>query len=495
MCLIVYACNKFRRYSVIMKTSSNQIKLKLLRFIILIFILVPFSLHSQTVTIKGKVMSGADGKTIALYAYADQLTYALTKIASGTIDSTGKFSFSFKSENIFFAYLKIDFNQAPIFVEPGKTYDIIVKCPDCGAVDDHLNPYLYPKQLDVTLSGTDSTELNHLITSFNTMYEDFLWKNYVSLVKQRNKAKIDSFEVIVNSKFASYKNEYVSNLIRYRFGALEQMGQIISVKKLAVKYFLKQPVLYNNTGYMDFFNEFFNDYLPAESNGVTMDDLDRTINIEKSFPDLLDSLGKDSLLRNEVIREMVAMKTIATLYYIKGLDKTSIIDMFNYVIANSKFPQHKIIAANYIKYLTKLTKGTAAPDFTLKDFTGLSYSLSEFNKGKYVFLFFWTTWSSASLAEMDLVSKLKEKYGTKVEFVGICADKEFMTYYYFMQKSKKYDFTTLHFGNNQDLLEAYEVKAYPAFVLIDPDGKIYQYPAEPPSGALDELLHDLTKIK
>jgi len=478
-----------------METSSKLIKLKPIRFIFLLFILVPFTLLSQNVTIKGKVLSGAEGKTMSLYAYSDQLTYTLAKIASGKIDSVGKFNFSFKTDKIFFAYLKIDFNQAPIYIEPGKTYDMVVTCADCGAADDHLNPYLYPKQLDVVLSGKDSTELNSLITRFNTLYENFIWKNYVSLVKQRNKAKIDSFEISINKQFGIYKNEYVASLIKYRFGALEQMGQIISVKKLANKYFWKQPVLYDNTGYMEFFNEFFNNYIPAESNGVTMDDLDRTINTEKSFPALLDSLGKDSVLRNEMIRELVAMKTISTLYYVKGFDKSAILDMLNYVIDNSKFPQHKIIAENYVKYLTKLTVGTAAPDFTLKDFTGLSYSLSEFNKDKYVYLFFWTTWSPISLAEMDLVNKLKEKYGTKVEFVGVCADKEFLTYYYFMQKNKNYNFTTLHFGNNQDLLEAYEVKAYPSFVLIGPDGKILQYPAEAPSGALDELFYDLTKIK
>lgn len=478
-----------------METSSKLIKLKSIRFIFFLFILVPFTLLSQNVTIKGKVLSGAEGKTIALYAYSDQLTYTLTKVASGKIDSAGKFNFSFKTDKIFFAYLKIDFNQAPIYIEPGKTYDMVVTCADCGAADDHQNPYLYPKQLDVVLSGKDSTELNSLITRFNSLYEDFVWKNYASLVKQRNKMKIDSFELSINKQFGIYKNEYVSNLIKYRFGALDEMGQIISAKNIAKKYFWKQPVLYDNTGYMEFFNEFFNNYIPAESNGVTMDDLDRTINIEKSFPALLDSLGKDSILRNEMIRELVAMKTISTLYYVKGFDKSSILDMLNYVIDNSKFLQHKIIAENYIKYLTKLTTGTAAPDFTLKDFTGLSYSLSEFNKDKYVYLFFWTTWSPISLAEMDLVNKLKEKYGTKIEFVGVCADKEFLTYYYFMQKNKNYNFTTLHFGNNQDLLEAYEVKAYPSFVLIGPDGKILQYPAEAPSGALDELFYDLTKIK
>ena len=85
-----------------------------------------------------------------------------------------------------------------------------------------------------------------------------------------------------------------------------------------------------------------------------------------------------------------------------------------------------------------------------------------------------------------ILNKLKEKYGTKVEFVGISADKEFMTYYHFMQNNKKYNFTNLHWGNNTDLIENYDVKAFPTFVLIGPDGKIVQYPAIAPSKHLDE---------
>jgi peroxiredoxin len=276
---------------------------------------------------------------------------------------------------------------------------------------------------------------------------------------------------------------------------IEQSAQLNTLEGLSKKYFWKQPVLYDNTGYMEFFNEFFNGYIPAESKHITREDLDRTINSERSFPAFLDSLGKDSLLRNEVLRELVALKTLGEVYYSQQYDKSAILEMLKYVEEKSKFPQHKQIAENYLKLFTKLAQGTVAPDFKLKDYTGQLYSLAEFNKDKYIYLFFWTTWCVPCINEMNLMNKLKEKYGTKVEFVGISTDKEFMTYYYFMQKNKKFNFTTLHWGNNTSLLENYDVKAYPTFILIGPDGKIVQYPAENPSGSLDGLLYDLTKTK
>jgi thiol-disulfide isomerase/thioredoxin len=477
-----------------MKDPINSLIVKKIFLLIFIFIFSSFFLFAQNVFIKGKA-TGAEGKTLCVYAWTDQITYALTKVASGKIDSTGKFDFSFKTDKTFFAYLKIDFNQAPLYIEPGKTYNLDISCPDCKSPDDKTNPYLDPKQLDVVVSGNDSLELNKMIISFNNLYDDFMLKNYVTLLKHRNRAKVDSFKTVINKRFAPTDNEYFKNLTRYRLAAIEQFAQLNSFEGLFKKYIWDQPVLYDNTGYMEFFNEFFKNFVTEGSKEITRYDLDTTINYQKSFPAFLDSLGKDSLLRNEVIREVVALKTLGDVYYKPQFSKPAILDMFKYIEENSKFPQHRLIAESYLKLFTKLAPGTVAPDFKLKDFSGSTYSLSEFNKNKYVYLIFWKTWCVPCMDEMNLIEKLKAKYGTKVEFVGISADKEFMKYYYFMQKNKKYDFTNLHWGNDAELLTNYDVKTYPTFVLIGPDGKIVQYPAIAPSKHLDEFLFDLTRSK
>ncbi len=456
-------------------------------------ILFSLVLSGQNVTIKGKI-KGAEGKTLCVYAWSDQITYTEKKIATGKIDSVGVFNFSFKIDETIFAYLKVDFARAPIYLEPGKTYNLAVSCPDCNSPDDKTNPYLAPKTLAAVISNSDSTELNFLINKFNTLYDDFVMKDFATIVKHRSKAKLDTFKLELSKQFSQVKNDYFLNLVKYRLAVIEESAQLRSAESLAKRYFKNKPVLYENTGYMEFFNEFFKNYITDESNYITLKDLHRTIDVVKTFPSLLDSLGKDTILKNEVLREMVVMKCLGELYYTKDYDKASILAMYKYVMENSKFPQHKIIAENYYNFFTKLAPGTTAPLFKLKDYNDVSYSLSEFNKDKYVYLFFWTKWCIPCITEMDLLRKFIDKYGTKVEFVGISCDKDFLSYYYFMQ-NKKYDFTTLHWGNNTELIENYNVKAYPTYVLIGPDGKIVQYPAEAPSGSLDALLNDLTKIK
>lgn len=476
-----------------MRYFINSI-LALKKKIILIILLTPFFLQSQNVILKG-IAKGAEGKTLDVYSYSDQLSYTMTKITSGKIDTSGSFNFSLKTDETIFTYVKVGFTRAPMYIEPGKTYYLKINCDDCKSADDKTNPYLDPKDLLLTIENSDSTELNNLIYHFNDDYDRFIYNNYVSLIKQRNKAKVDTFRMQVSKKYGFINNAYFSELVRYRFAAIEQMAQLADDNTLAKKYLVRQPVLYQNTGYMEFFNDFFENYVTMNSPRIKSVDLYKTINDLKSTPAMLDSLGKDTILKNEVIREMVAIKTLADIYYTKDYYRDVIINMLQYIADNTKFPQHKTAASNYINIFTKLIKGTTAPAFSLKDINGQTYTLSELNKGKYVYVIFWTTWCVPCITEMELVDKLIEKYGTKVDFIGISCDKEYMTFHNYMKQSAKFSFISLYWGNNAALLENYDVKAYPTFLLIDPDGKIYMNPAETPSEDLNALLYDLTKEK
>ena len=358
-----------------------------------------------------------------------------------------------------------------------------------------MNSYLNPKQLSVFINNSDSTELNNAIIRFNDLYDKFVLKNYESILKYRKKSVLDTFKLEIEKRFYSINNEYLKNFIKYRFASVEYSVKLHGRLFIVKNYIFDHDVLYNNTAYFEFFNQFFDNYVTSSSKYIKKEDLIISINKEKSFLTLMDSLGKDSVLKNEVIRELVALKCMGEIYYDEDFNKVFIILMFKYVAENSKFMQHRLVAENYIKILTKLTPNTEAPDFLLKDFSGYSYSLSELHKDKYVYLIFWSTWCVPCIAEMELIEKLKTKYGTKVEFVGISTDKEFLTYYYFMQKNKMFDFITLHWANNTELLENYNVKTCPNFILIDPKGKIVKYPADSPSKYLDAFLFDLLNEK
>lgn len=463
-------------------------------YLLFVFLFISGNVFSQQITIKGTVMGG-EGKEIVVYDCSDQITLTQTKMASGKIDTSGYFEVSFNADYTFYALLKVEFNQVPIYLEPAKVYNLSINCPQCNSPEDKTNPYLAPKALITVIENQDSTELNYLINRFDLLTDEFLFNNYISLLKQRNKTKLDSFKTAINKIFSYSQHDYFKNLLTYRLASIEHYTRLNTSEGFIKNYIWNKPVLYNNTGYMELFNGIFSFYATNGPKYIKYD-LAKSINVESSFPALLDSLGKDSLLRNEVIREMVAIKLLGENYYSQLYNQTSILKMLKYVQDSSKFEMHKRIAKNYISHFNKLAPGTTAPIFRLKDYTGTYYSLNELNQEKYVYLLFFTTWCVPCISEMNLLGQLKEKFGTKVEFVAISTDKEFMTFYYFMQKNELlYNFTILHWGNNATLLDDYNVKTVPTYILIDPEGKIVQAAAEPPSEQLDELLYKLTKGK
>jgi peroxiredoxin len=72
---------------------------------------------------------------------------------------------------------------------------------------------------------------------------------------------------------------------------------------------------------------------------------------------------------------------------------------------------------------SKLKKGQAAPDFTLKDIDGKTWKLSDLRGKKVVMIDFWATWCNICKREMPILQKVYDEYkGKGVEFLGIALD-------------------------------------------------------------------------
>ena len=91
------------------------------------------------------------------------------------------------------------------------------------------------------------------------------------------------------------------------------------------------------------------------------------INNKRNYYRLLDALGKDPILVNEVIREMVLIKGLGEIYDNDEFSQENILFLLNQMTNATKFVQHKQMAENQIKQLTKLRPGSVAPNFEVKD--------------------------------------------------------------------------------------------------------------------------------
>ncbi len=372
-----------------------------------------------------------------------------------------------------------------LYVESGETYQLI--CDSIFPGKDYL-PFYNQQQLRVNNISEPEPALNSLISYFDYLYEDFIANNFETIYRSHKASIIDGFVYQVDSLFSSYRHEFLQNYIQYKVASLKLSVATFKKEEIFNIYLNDQQVFYNNPEYMNFFHQFFNNYISGYNNHfISREDLYATINKQFSYPAMLDSLGKDTLLRNEKLRELVLIKTLKELFYNPEYSKANINNMLEQLKEKSKFEKHRDIAANTMFQLTRFEQGFPAPDFKLPTLDGDSISL-DYYKGKPVYLSFMTTWSYACLGEFELLNALFEEYGNSIHFVTISLDKNQEIVNRFCE-DKGYYWDFLYNGSNYDLILDYDIKTFPMFVLIDRHGKMFEYAAFKPS----ELIKDSFK--
>ena len=118
-----------------------------------------------------------------------------------------------------------------------------------------------------------------------------------------------------------------------------------------------------------------------------------------------------------------------------------------------------------------VVEGAQAPDFTLTDVDGKSFTLSSlYGGGKYIVLDFWGTWCSWCMKGMPDMKKAYEQYRNRLEIVGIdCGDKE-------EGWKKSVEKQQLPWVNvraeGDDIPVLFGVEAFPTKLVLDPQGTV-----------------------
>jgi thiol-disulfide isomerase/thioredoxin len=110
-----------------------------------------------------------------------------------------------------------------------------------------------------------------------------------------------------------------------------------------------------------------------------------------------------------------------------------------------------------------------APDFALKDASGIEIRLSAY-RGKVVLLNFWASWCPPCRAEMPSFSEFQQTYGNRgLAVIGVSLADVWPAPHTVMDTSKIiYPLV----NGNQDVAKLYGVTSLPATLLIDREGRI-----------------------
>jgi peroxiredoxin len=210
------------------------------------------------------------------------------------------------------------------------------------------------------------------------------------------------------------------------------------------------------------------------------------VNTQKNLSELKKLLKKDGIFANDSLLELVVIKNLYDEFYSDRFSRPALLAVLDSVIEKSAIAQHREIGRQIRTKITKLLRGYTPPPFSLYNQDSVLISLDNYT-GKYVYLMFCTTQNYVCLSQYEILKELYKVHHKWLRIVVISVDDSFENMRDFRRKSG-YLWDYLHFGNQPDVLQDYDIRIFPTCFLINPEGKLVSSPA-PDAGTIEKTLY------
>lgn len=454
--------------------------MKKIAFFFFTFLLTS-QLISQNINISGT--SNAPNSIIRLFVFDDLFNWDGKIVCQTNSDSKGNFSLQAEISEISYCQIAIDLERTDILLSPNSNYEIQIECNK----EEELSSYFDKMPPALIIKKATDNNLSKQIDLADKIINTFILNNFNKLYRNRRYDLLDTLSLELKNALGSIKSDYILKHIEYKTASVKLAVNRDGGKKVINEYFTTKPVLYNQTAYMELFSDLFSNHL-NNSKSFNLYDL------EKSFYAGYDSfqnyLKNDSLIaKGNNLSELITILSLKELFYNVAENQKTVLYYLSIIEKNSRYKENKLIANNLIKKLNYLLPNSPAPNFNLKDAEGKSHQLSDF-KDQFVILNFINKNSAIYEYQLEQLKNLSDQWSKNVKIITI-STKESFSENQKLFKSKEFDWTLLNLDDNIFLLEDYQIRIFPDFIIILPETKIGMAPASSPDQYLDYHLKRL----
>jgi peroxiredoxin len=447
---------------------------------------------TQQTVITGNAPSYANSQLVFMRP-ADLITQSEEVVATCHVLENGDFSLEVPLKTTERLYVHLGIYSGYFLVEPGKTYQIVLPEYTEKSTEEQLNPYFEPVELHLGLINFDQNDLNMLTVMFDDAYLPYYNKHVNNIYAKSDMKKIEEDIQQIEKPFQEFSKGFFYEFRRYRYGTLKLLANQQGVQSLSDEYFNNQPVLYNNPAYTDLFNHVYDKYFVFFGRAQKGKEIYTIINQTGSYKALLKLLSESANFTNDTLKELVILKQIHDEYYGNQFSRSGLLAILDSLLAYSHIETHKQIGLNIKQKITRLQPGFKPPQFELQDTDGKLIKLDDF-KGKYVYLNFCTCQSYACLNEFNLLSTLNQRFRNILVILTIATDPKEEILKQFLLKNK-YDWKFLHYDKQPSVIKEYDIRAFPTYFLIGPDGKLIFSPALSPAENFEAKLLEILKAR
>lgn len=452
-------------------------------FVLILLLLISNIAVSQNVKIEGRV--NKPNALIRLLTYNDMLTYEQTLVYETKSDDEGNFLIEADVDDVTMAQVAVNLERVDLLIKPEASYELEIVIPE------QKNDISYFERESPTLKIISISD-DELYTQYhvsNMIIDDFLYENFNQIYRNRKLSLLDTLELVIKRNIPEIKSDFVKDNIRYRKAAIQMVVNNDNGKKVINQYFNKQDVQYSNPAYMNLFHEIFANYLasrqfsPSELRYMLYQDYDRFMTYFKE---------KDVFLaENQNLAELIVAYNLKRMFYELQDDRNVILEKLKSIGQNTKNQKNKDIVNDILKQIDRLSFNSEAPDFSLNDRNGNLVKLADF-KENMLLVQFVNKVSAMTDYQFELLKDFSNQWQDTIQIVTI-ATKESFDDFEKLFEEKNYKWKLLNLENEILLLEKYQIKTYPDYVIIGKNGKIGMSPAPSPEQYLDFHVRRLYK--
>jgi hypothetical protein len=436
-------------------------------FLSALFLLFSFcSLSGQNVRISGSG-KGYAGAEIRIFTLSDPITKSHRPITRITCDEEGSFSVIVSVKGTVTVFIRAGIYTFYLYATEGKEYFLKLADFIPKPAEEEQNPFFEEVKIMPEIVN-DTADINNLIRKFDAEYDPAY--NRIADRVAFNTRRSDIPAIIEKLNFLSTPGmpELLRDFIKFRMIMINMVGSGEYSGRVEDSVLINKEFVPGNPAYTDLIEQRFSGYFTSVLNGPYRNDFINAITAS-SLSGLEKVIQLDGKVANNELGEYIILLNLYPSWYDGSIPAENILKIISAVKSEGCSVYIRELAGVISERVLSLYQGYPAPEFSLKDSGGNVKTLAGFS-GKYLLLSFTRSDNASAIAEYGILNSWYKKYSANLQVVTILTDNNFTTASARM-KSAGFGWTMLD-GSKQDMVEyLYNIRMYPAFILVGPDGK------------------------
>ncbi len=443
--------------------------------------LIAVKAWTAPVKIYGKAPEYAQN-TFNLNTFHDFISEEEIKLGTIRFNASGVFNLEIEINETTLVFADFDGYHGMIYLEPGKSYEIVLPPKRTLTESQKRNPFEKPQPVWFGIINPAKDELNFQIQQFEEEYTICEDKYFNQIFINRTSSLVDTVKQILDKKLPKTKSDFFESHKQFRKANLEFALHQGKSTNFMNSYFSAIIPKYNLAAYSTLFNQVFQNYFNTLTNSSNNNEIQNFIGTSSLAK--LDEYLQKQLHFNRQLSHWILLKSMKDAYYCKQFQKASILEMLDQVKILGWSTYEQTTAQLIRAKLTHLASGTIPPALVLKNINGQKVSFSDY-PNKYIYLHFTDPKNTICRQHLDALKTIASHYKDKLVIINVIHDHAAL--------KNENEWAGIFTTTESDLQATYKVKTYPNSFLIGKDGKLLFSPAPNPIDGLDRQLGQLFK--